>query len=103
MLFEFSTQTWRELPHAPGLVGYLAWSADSGAVYFDTLVSEEPGYFRVRIADSHLARVASFGNFRMYSGPFGPGSWTGLGPGVALLTVRDISSQEIYALEVEWP
>jgi len=103
MLFEFSTQTWRELPHARGLVGYLAWSADSGAVYFDTLVNDEPGYFRVRIADSRLERVASFGNFRMYPGPFGPGSWTGLGPGDALLTVRDISSQEIYALEVEWP
>jgi hypothetical protein len=34
---------------------------------------------------------------------FGPGSWTGLGPGDVLLTVRGISSQEIYALEVEWP
>jgi eukaryotic-like serine/threonine-protein kinase len=40
---------------------------------------------------------------QMNPGPFGPGSWTGLGPGDVLLTVRDISSQEIYAFDVEWP
>lgn len=37
------------------------------------------------------------------SGPFGPGSWTGLRPGDVLLTVRDISPQEIYAFDVQWP
>ena len=103
MLYEFSSKTWRELPHARGLVGYLAWSSDSSTVYFDTFVNDEPGYFRVRITDSRVERVASFENFRMYAGSFGPGSWTGLGPGDVPLTVRDISSQEIYAFEVEWP
>jgi Tol biopolymer transport system component len=103
MLYEFGTKTWRELPHGPGLLGYLAWSADSSSIYFDTLINDEPGYFRVRVSDSRPERVASFQNFRMYPGPFGPGSWTGLGPGDILLTVRDISSQEIYALDVQWP
>jgi len=103
MLYEFRTKIWRELPHGPGLLGYLAWSADSSSVYFDTLINDEPGYFRVRVSDSRLDRVTSFQNFRMYPGLFGPGSWTGLGPGDILLTVRDISSQEIYALEVELP
>jgi len=103
MLYEFNTKTWRELPHGPGFVGYLAWSADGSSVYFDTLINSEPGYFRVRLSDLHLERVTAFRNFRMYPGPFGPGSWTGLGPGDVLLTVRDISSQEIYAFDVEWP
>jgi serine/threonine protein kinase/Tol biopolymer transport system component len=103
MLYDFSTKTWRELPHGAGFVGYLAWSADSGSVFFDTLINSEPGYFHVRLSDSRLERVTAFENFRMYPGPFGPGSWTGLGPGDILLTVRDISSQEIYAFDVEWP
>ena len=68
---------------------------------FRQLINDEPGYFRLRVSDSKLERGASFQDFRMYPGRFGPGSWTGLGPGDALLTVRDISSQEIYALE--WP
>jgi Tol biopolymer transport system component len=103
MLYDFGAKTRRELQHGPGLVGYLDWSAYSSSVYFDTLINDQPGYFRVRISDSKLERVASFQNFRMYPGPFGPGSWTGLGPGDVLLTVRDISAQEIYALDVEWP
>ena len=103
MLYEFSTKTWRELPHGPGLLGYLAWSADSSAIYFDTLINDAPGYFRLRLKDSRLERLASFQNFRMYPGPFGPGAWTGLGPSDILMTVRDISSQEIYALDVQWP
>jgi hypothetical protein len=42
------------------LLGYLAWSADSGSVYFDTLINDEPGYFRVRVGDAKLERVASY-------------------------------------------
>ena len=53
-------------------------------------------YFRVRVSDASARRA-----FRMYPGRFGPGSWTGLGPGDVLLTVRDISWQEIYALDVQ--
>jgi len=59
MLYEFGTKIWRELPHGPGLLGYLAWSADSSSIYFDTLINDEPGYFRVRVSDSRLERVAS--------------------------------------------
>ena len=38
---------------------------------------------------------------RRYWGPFGP--WTGLGPDDTPLLVRDISSQEIYALDWQAP
>jgi len=31
------------------------------------------------------------------------GSWSGLGPGDTPLFVRDVSTQEIYALDVELP
>lgn len=40
---------------------------------------------------------------RRYLGQFGPSSWTGLGPGDSPLFVRDISTQEIYALDLELP
>jgi hypothetical protein len=55
------------------------------------------------ISDSRLERAASFKNFRMDSGPFARDRGPDWGPGDVLLTVRGISSQEIYALEVEWP
>jgi Tol biopolymer transport system component/predicted Ser/Thr protein kinase len=103
MLHDLRSRSWRALDHGPGLVGYLAWSSDSGSVYFDTLLTKENGYFRVRIGDGKLERVASFRNIRLFTGQFGPVAWTGLGPGDTPLTVRDISSQEIYALDLDLP
>jgi hypothetical protein len=50
-----------------------------------------------------LARVLSFQNIRTFPGQFGPGSWTGLAPDDSLLFVRDISSQEIYSLDLQLP
>ena len=50
LLFDFRTQQWRKLAHA-NLMGYLAWSADSRYIYFDTLFEQNPAYHRVRIAD----------------------------------------------------
>lgn len=103
MLFDFDARSWREIPHGTGLVGYLSWSADSAYVYFDTLLDKEPGFFRLRVRDAKLDRVLSFQSIRTFPGQFGPGSWTGLSPDDSLLFVRDISSQEIYSLELQLP
>jgi hypothetical protein len=81
----------------------LAWSADSAFVYFDTFDTQEPGYFRVRVSDAKLDRIVDLKEIRTFPIPFGPGSWTGFGPGDSPLFVRDISSQEIYALDWEAP
>ena len=34
---------------------------------------------------------------------FGSWEWTGLAPDGSILTLRDTSTQEIYALDVKWP
>jgi hypothetical protein len=34
---------------------------------------------------------------------FGSWSWTGLAPDGSILALRDISTQEIYALDVKFP
>ena len=102
MLFDTATRKWRKLSVIRGL-GYLAWSADSSYVYTDTLDSKDPAYLRIRISDGKLERVLDFKDIRTYPGQFGPSSWTGLGPGETLLVTRDLSSQEIYALDLELP
>jgi eukaryotic-like serine/threonine-protein kinase len=103
VLCDLRSHAWRALDHGPGLVGYLAWSSDSAWVYFDSLLTKENGYFRVRPSDGKLERVVSFRNIRLFTGQFGPAAWTGLGPGDTPLMVRDISSQEIYALDLDLP
>jgi Tol biopolymer transport system component len=103
MLYDVKNHKWRQLGDSlePGGYGFMAWSRDSAYVYFDRAVSSDNGYFRLRISDSKLDRL--FGLERIHRFPTFAGSWTGLGPGDTPLFVRDMSAQEIYALDLQLP
>jgi len=103
MLFEAKAAQWRQLNAGLGSFGYLAWSHDSAYFYFDTLLSSDSGYFRLRISDSKLEKLVDLKKVRQFHGQFGPGSWTGLAPGETLILPRDISTQEIYAFDLQLP
>jgi Tol biopolymer transport system component len=103
MLYDVKNEKWRQLNTSVNSFGYIAWSADSAYVYFDTVLSGNSGYFRLRISDSKLEKVVDFKKVRQFASQFGPGSWTGLGPGDTLLIPRDISTQEIYAFDLQLP
>jgi len=101
VLFDFRTNQWRQLAADVGNIGYMAWSADSAFVYFDNLFTADAAYLRVRVSDSKLERIVSLNGIRRFLGDFE--SWTGLGPGDTPLFMRDISVQEIYALDWNLP
>ena len=105
MLFDTQTQGWRPLAADTsfGFIGYIAWSPDSAYIYFDTLLSPNPAYYRLRVKDAKLERILELKGIRIFPGQFGPGGWTGLAPGQVPLFVRDISTQEIYALDWQLP
>jgi eukaryotic-like serine/threonine-protein kinase len=102
MLYDVRAEKWRQLD-TDLRFGYLAWSRDSSYVYFDTFLSKDSGYFRLRIRDLKVEKIADLKNARLFRGQFGPGSWTGLGPGDVPLFPRDISTQEIYAFDLQLP
>ena len=99
MLFDRVTQKWQDLVSLP--IGYPSWSHDGQYIYFDTTLSEDAAFFRVRISDHKLERLASLKGLQRFWGPFGP--WTGLAPDDSLLLVRDTSNQETYALDWQAP
>ncbi len=105
MIYDMAKAEWRKLDLKTNGVGYLAWSHDSSYLYFDARY-DNPGYYRLRVADlklEHLFDLAKIRQFQdMFAGTAGS-SWTGLGPGDVPLFVRDISTQEIYALDLELP
>jgi serine/threonine protein kinase/Tol biopolymer transport system component len=103
MLFDVKGQTWRRLNIDLNSIGYLAWSHDSAYIYFDIILRSDAGYYRVRISDSKVEKLASFQKVRQFQCQFGPGSWTGLGPGDVPLLPRDISTQEIYSFDLQFP
>lgn len=100
-LYSFSSAKWSLLAENLGSMGYMTWTADSKSVFFDTEFATEPFFYKVRIADAHLEPVVSLKDVRRYWGRWGP--WTGLAPDGSPLLVRDISNQEIYALDLQLP
>jgi len=101
MLFDVSREHWREWATNVGTVGYMSWSRDSKYIAFDTLLTDEDGYWRIAVAEGQLQRVASLKSIRRFWAVWGP--WSGLAPDGSPLVIRDISNQEIYALDLQLP
>jgi len=99
MLFDFSTQEWAELAKTD--IGALNWTRDSKYLYFDSGSGLDPAISRLRIADRKLERVTGLKDFRRVEDPFYP--WSGLTPDGAPLLLRDVGTQEVYALDFETP
>ena len=104
MLCNVKENQWRRLDMKVNSFGYLAWSRDSAYVYFDTILRSDSGYYRVRISDAKLEKLADLSKIKGFPILFGGnGTWTGLGPGDVPLLSRDISTQEIYAFDLQLP
>jgi len=104
-LYDSQKSSWKKLD-TPGLdtFGYLTWSPDSSYVYFDLAVSKSNGFYRLRAGDWKLEKVADLKNIRRFSDLFSTGSyWSGLGPDETPIFSRDISTQEIYAFDLQLP
>jgi hypothetical protein len=97
MLFDFTTRKWTEL--AKIFVAYPVWSRDSRYVYFDGILNNNEGYYRVALTDGKPELVVSLKGFQAAGGAFG--NWSGLAPDESPLFVRDASIQELYALDWE--
>jgi Tol biopolymer transport system component len=99
MLFDLTSQKWTEL--AKIFVAYPTWSRDARYLYFDGILDNQEGYYRVQISDHKLERIFSMKGFQAAGGAFG--NWSGLAPDDSQLLVRDASIQEIYALDWQVP
>jgi DNA-binding winged helix-turn-helix (wHTH) protein/Tol biopolymer transport system component len=99
MLFDFVTQKWTEAFGSE--IGYLLWSHDGEYIYFqDTRNAER--IVRLRLSDRKLENIVDIKNVgRLTTGTFV--DWFGLAPDDSPLFARDISTAEIYALDVQWP
>lgn len=101
LVFDVSTQKWRRVADKLGTIGYITWSPDSRYIGFDTSLTEDPGFYRIRVADWYIERILSFKDIHRFSDVIGP--WSGMAPDGSPVLVRDISTQEIYALDVDFP
>jgi Tol biopolymer transport system component/predicted Ser/Thr protein kinase len=102
MLYDFHTQTWSEWVTEANDVGYPSWSSDSRYIYYDNFgATVNPQCRRVKIGDNRPEDLFSLSGLPRYAGIWG--TWGGPAPDGSRLYVRDTSTQDIYALDVDLP
>ena len=101
MLYDFQTKKWSEWFTDSDDINYGGWSSDSRYFYYDTVIADNLTCRRVKLGDHHPEDLFSLGALRRYPGFWG--FWGGVAPDNSRLYVRDASTQEIYALDVDLP
>ena len=96
LLYDFASSRWRELLSAKERLGFPIWSKDGRSI----VVSEGSTRVRLGIADGRRELLATFEGFRR---PANAGDWVGQAPDDSVITLRDLSVQEIFALDWEAP
>jgi eukaryotic-like serine/threonine-protein kinase len=97
LVFDFQTQKWSELAKARS--AFPNWSRDGQYVYFLRWLND-PAVLRVRISDRKVEQVFDLTNLSTI-GNIGP--WLGLDRDDSPLLLRDIGTQDVYALDWEEP
>jgi len=99
-LYDFSTQKWQDFVNQTS--SYPNWTPDSKCVTFVNSFAKELPVYRACVADRKpvlITDLTAAGNLAL--GHFG--WWTGVDPDGSILALRDISTEEIYALDVKFP
>ena len=104
MLFDFSTQKWAEAFGSE--MTYHSWSHDGKYIYFqswhDPVKHIGERIVKLRLSDRKAENIVDIKDV----GHLTTGTivdWLGLAPDDSPLFARDISTSEIFALDVEWP
>jgi eukaryotic-like serine/threonine-protein kinase len=94
-IFDLKTQQWSTL--YKGVVAYPEWSKDGRSIYFMDF-RKDSAVFKLRLSDRVVERIASVSDLH-YTG--NTGMWMGLDPTDAPLFLRDVGTNDIYALTLE--
>jgi Tol biopolymer transport system component/DNA-binding winged helix-turn-helix (wHTH) protein len=99
MLYDLTSGKWSELvPPSPGhRVGYPQWSKDGKWIYYRVWASAPAdGAYRILISEHRIEEIADMSGINMTG-------WTAFDPDGNPLILRDLSLNEIYALDVDLP
>jgi hypothetical protein len=101
MLYDFRTQQWTEWFTDPGSINYPEWTLDGHYLMWDNALSADPKCRRIKLGNKHIEDLFSLKQLRRFFGLFG--FWSGHAPDDTRIFMRDVSTQDIYALDVELP
>jgi dipeptidyl aminopeptidase/acylaminoacyl peptidase len=98
--YDFRTQKWSDLVSSPDKFVNWETSPDGKYFYYST-GGNNPTVFRIRLADDAVEEVVKLKNVRLVSDPES-GPKLDVTPDNSVLVLRDIGTEEVYALSVKW-
>ena len=102
MLFDLTTRQWSQwLRTEDGTIGYPVWARDSKSIYAERFLAAEPSMHKLKLGATRSERFLSWNDLHRFGGVWG--TWSGVAPDGSVLTVRDVSSHEVYALDLQLP
>jgi hypothetical protein len=95
-IFDFETKRWSVMQQTRE-TDFPTWSSDSQFIYFLS-PWDDPGVFRVHVSGGNAERIVELQGFR-HTGAFT--LWMGLDPQDTPMLLRDVGTDDIYALTLE--
>jgi|KBSMisStaDraftv2_1062788.scaffolds.fasta_scaffold03922_8 Tol biopolymer transport system component/predicted Ser/Thr protein kinase len=97
-LFDFQTGKWTNWVTDPETIQYPAWTSDSRSVLYESAGSTK----RLKLGEAHPEQFFSMGRFPQYFVPeFGP--WSENTPDGSRMFLKDVSTVDIYSLDIDFP
>jgi dipeptidyl aminopeptidase/acylaminoacyl peptidase len=99
-LYDFAAGKWEDFLNTPS--AYPDWTHDGKCIYYAGFLQKNIPVYRMCLNDrkpEFIVDLTSAGNLAL--GRFG--NWTGIAPDDSILGIRDISEEEISALDTKLP
>jgi eukaryotic-like serine/threonine-protein kinase len=96
-LFDFQTQKWSDWMTDPDGIAYIAWAPDSGSMRYDSGMA----YKQVKLGSSRPEPLFSTEKLNIYLTKLGP--WADNAPDGSRMYLRDTTTRDIYALDLDLP
>ena len=100
-LYDFRAKQWSDWFTETNNINYQEWSADSQYLSWDNFGTTHPTCRRIRVGEHQAQDLFAIKDLRRYLGIFG--SWSGEAPDGSRIFTRDLSTQDVYALDIDLP
>jgi Tol biopolymer transport system component len=101
MLYDFRAKQWSDWFTEANNITYLEWSSNSQYLSWDNFGTAHPACRRIKVGEHQAQDVFAIKGLHRYVGILG--SWSGEAPDGSRIFTRDLSTQDVYALDVDLP
>jgi eukaryotic-like serine/threonine-protein kinase len=102
LIFDLKTEKWSVWVNGTATIGFPTWSREGSYLYYDSIFTEHPTFQRVKLGQARSEPLLELKDLSRYENDF-VGPWSGLATDGSFLFVRDLSTQEVYALDLDLP